>query len=212
MADELMEEIECLQTMYDQDDDVIQVTLPSTTNNSNVLGEVEYQLYLTDNKKSEQDKLLTLFFKIIDETLRIEISSTKLDKSLLEEFEDELTPVLEEGLVSVVNHCSNHKDEWRKRIKEFEKNKYEEKMRLLECRLDISVPKTDNDDVHDEEVKNKKKELKIDSLSIEDQTNIKKMKNLSKNAKRKLWDKGGRKERGDDWVDIIKHLSQTASH
>ena len=41
---------------------------------------------------------------------------------------------------------------------------------------------------------------------------VKKKENLSKNQKRRMWDRqnaAGERERGWDWVDVIKHLSQT---
>lgn len=42
--------------------------------------------------------------------------------------------------------------------------------------------------------------------------NVEKKEHLSKAQKRKMWDRGeggGEKERGWNWVDIIKHLSQS---
>ncbi|KAG8224150.1 hypothetical protein J437_LFUL005484 [Ladona fulva] len=60
----------------------------------------------------------------------------------------------------------------------------------------------------------------VSSISISDSTEIKiaapkmKKEQLSKAQKRKQWDRvdgKGEKPRGWDWVDIVKHLSQTGS-
>lgn len=51
--------------------------------------------------------------------------------------------------------------------------------------------------------------------NMEPSSKLPKKEQLTKSQKRRLWnnaDHTGTKQRGWDWIDIIKHLSQTASH
>ncbi|RXG60221.1 RWD domain-containing protein 4 [Armadillidium vulgare] len=52
----------------------------------------------------------------------------------------------------------------------------------------------------------------IDNLDIQENSDKKKKEHLTKSQKRKMWDRQnaeGERARGWDWVDIVKHLSQT---
>ncbi|KAB7494226.1 RWD domain-containing protein 4 [Armadillidium nasatum] len=52
----------------------------------------------------------------------------------------------------------------------------------------------------------------IDNLDIQENSDKKKKEHLTKSQKRKMWDRQnaeGERARGYDWVDIVKHLSQT---
>ncbi|GBP17204.1 RWD domain-containing protein 4 [Eumeta japonica] len=84
---------------------------------------------------------------------------------------------------------------------------------LFEC-LKEKVPELLAEQTEEMTVSSRVEKLVIDDQSSQQSKKLEKKEHLTKAQKRRAWDraemgKAGEKPRGWDWVDIVKHLSQT---
>ena len=70
----------------------------------------------------------------------------------------------------------------------------------------------DEDAIDDANIQQQQQNSQVTAASTSTQQQQQQQAQMSKQQKRRMWDRGGAadaRERGWDWVDIVKHLSQT---